>query len=37
MTRTIRETGPPAAPAVVFLHGVATSGWMWEGQTDRFL
>lgn len=27
------ETGNRAAPSVVFLHGVGTSGWMWARQT----
>lgn len=30
------STGSPGAPAVVFLHGVATSGWMWWQQLPAF-
>jgi pimeloyl-ACP methyl ester carboxylesterase len=29
-------TGDPSAPAVVFLHGVGTSGWMWWRQVPAF-
>ena len=28
----VQETGPADAPAVVLLHGVGTSGWMWRRQ-----
>jgi pimeloyl-ACP methyl ester carboxylesterase len=30
------SVGSPDAPAVVFLHGVATSGWMWWQQVPAF-
>ena len=30
----VRENGPPDAPAIVFLHGLGTSGWMWQWQAD---
>ena len=29
-------TGPPDAPALVFLHGIGTSGWMWWRQVPAF-
>jgi pimeloyl-ACP methyl ester carboxylesterase len=29
-------TGPPDAPAIVFLHGIGTSGWMWWRQVPAF-
>lgn len=29
----LNETGNPAAPSIVFLHGIGASGWMWEKQT----
>ena len=29
-------TGAPGAPAIVFLHGVGTSGWMWWRQVPAF-
>ena len=32
----IESVGPPDAPAIVFLHGVATSGWMWWQQLPAF-
>ena len=32
MSLYVQETGTPGAPTVVFLHGVGTSGWMWEKQ-----
>ncbi|HWO63130.1 MAG TPA: alpha/beta fold hydrolase [Umezawaea sp.] len=32
MTVFVNESGPPAAPAVVLLHGLSTSGWMWRDQ-----
>ncbi|WP_169807685.1 alpha/beta fold hydrolase [Herbidospora mongoliensis] len=28
----VQESGPANAPAVVLLHGVGTSGWMWASQ-----
>lgn len=28
----VAESGPPDAPAIVFLHGIGASGWMWEPQ-----
>lgn len=28
----VNETGLRGAPSIVFLHGVGTSGWMWEKQ-----
>jgi pimeloyl-ACP methyl ester carboxylesterase len=31
----VRETGPPDAPAVVFLHGGRTSGRSWSPVVDR--
>jgi pimeloyl-ACP methyl ester carboxylesterase len=30
----VKETGTPGAPTIVFLHGMGTSGWMWEVQTE---
>lgn len=32
MSLYVHETGIPDAPSIVFLHGVGTSGWMWEKQ-----
>jgi pimeloyl-ACP methyl ester carboxylesterase len=32
MSLFVSETSVPGAPAIVFLHGVATSGWMWWKQ-----
>jgi pimeloyl-ACP methyl ester carboxylesterase len=32
MSLYVNETGTPGAPSIVFLHGVGTSGWMWEKQ-----
>jgi pimeloyl-ACP methyl ester carboxylesterase len=29
----VSETGVPGAPGIVFLHGIGTSGWMWNRQT----
>src|SRR3712207_7557940 len=26
----VREAGPAGAPTVVLLHGLGTSGWMWD-------
>lgn len=31
----VRESGPAAAPAVVFLHGAYASGWAWEPIVER--
>jgi pimeloyl-ACP methyl ester carboxylesterase len=31
----VRESGPPEAPAVVFLHGGNMSGWSWEPVVER--
>ncbi len=28
----VNESGVRGAPSIVFLHGVGTSGWMWEKQ-----
>jgi pimeloyl-ACP methyl ester carboxylesterase len=28
----VSEAGTPNAPSLVFLHGIGTSGWMWERQ-----
>ncbi len=33
MSLYVHETGMPGAPSIVFLHGIGTSGWMWELQT----
>ncbi|TQS42522.1 alpha/beta fold hydrolase [Cryptosporangium phraense] len=32
----VERTGDPAAPALVFLHGIATAGWMWWRQLPAF-
>ena len=32
MALFVHETGPTEAPAIVFLHGVGVSGWMWNRQ-----
>jgi pimeloyl-ACP methyl ester carboxylesterase len=32
MSLHVHETGTPGTPSIVFLHGVGTSGWMWEKQ-----
>lgn len=32
MSLYVQETGTPGAPGIVFLHGIGTSGWMWEKQ-----
>jgi pimeloyl-ACP methyl ester carboxylesterase len=32
MSLFVQETGTPGAPAIVFLHGVGASGWMWGMQ-----
>jgi pimeloyl-ACP methyl ester carboxylesterase len=31
----VRESGPPGAPVVVFLHGGNMSGWSWEPVVER--
>ncbi len=33
MSLYIQASGTPGGPAIVFLHGVGASGWMWERQT----
>jgi pimeloyl-ACP methyl ester carboxylesterase len=33
MSLYVSETGTLGAPSIMFLHGVGTSGWMWEKQT----
>ena len=30
----VRESGPPTAPTVVFLHGVGNTGAMWQGHVE---
>ncbi len=30
----VRQSGNPAGPTVVFLHAIATSGWMWHRQAE---
>jgi pimeloyl-ACP methyl ester carboxylesterase len=30
----VRESGPPDAPAVLMLHGFASSAWAWEGWAE---
>lgn len=32
MSLYVNTTGTPDAPSIVFLHGVGTSGWMWQKQ-----
>jgi pimeloyl-ACP methyl ester carboxylesterase len=32
MSLYVSEGRTPGAPSVVFLHGIGTSGWMWERQ-----
>jgi pimeloyl-ACP methyl ester carboxylesterase len=32
MSLYAQETGNPEAPSIVFLHGIGTSGWMWNAQ-----
>lgn len=32
----VEATGPEGAPALVFLHGIAASGWMWWQQVPAF-
>lgn len=34
MPLAYQESGTTHAPSVVFLHGVATGGWMWRAQLD---
>jgi pimeloyl-ACP methyl ester carboxylesterase len=31
----VRESGPPEAPAIVFLHGGDMSGWSWDPVVER--
>ena len=35
MSLSVREAGPVAAPAVLFLHGLGLSGAMWQPQFER--
>ncbi len=30
----VKESGTQGAPTIVFLHGMGTSSWMWEAQTQ---
>ncbi|MBI1280515.1 MAG: alpha/beta fold hydrolase [Anaerolineaceae bacterium] len=30
----VDETGNPAAPSIIFIHGIGVSGWMWKPQLD---
>jgi pimeloyl-ACP methyl ester carboxylesterase len=32
----VHEAGPGAAPTIVFVHGGASAGWMWQPQLERF-
>lgn len=32
MSLFLQETGEPNLPTILFLHGVGTSGWMWQHQ-----
>jgi len=32
----VHEAGPPGAPAILFLHALGTSGWMWGDVLDAF-
>ncbi|MBZ0300343.1 MAG: alpha/beta hydrolase [Anaerolineae bacterium] len=32
MALYVQETGPDAAPTIVFLHGAGVAGWMWQPQ-----
>ncbi|MBN2305373.1 MAG: alpha/beta fold hydrolase [Anaerolineae bacterium] len=32
MSLYVHETGIPGASSIVFLHGIGTSGWMWDRQ-----
>lgn len=34
MSLYVSESGTQGAPTIVFLHGAATSGWMWQAQID---
>jgi pimeloyl-ACP methyl ester carboxylesterase len=34
MSLYFRETGPGAAPTIVFLHGGGGAGWMWDPQVE---
>lgn len=36
MSLHVEVTGDPSSPAIVFLHGVGTSGWMWWRQVPAF-
>ncbi|MBB3082324.1 alpha/beta fold hydrolase [Geodermatophilus sabuli] len=36
MSLGVEATGSPGAPAIVFLHGVAASSWMWWRQVPAF-
>jgi pimeloyl-ACP methyl ester carboxylesterase len=36
MSLHVEDTGPPDAPALVFLHGIGASGWMWWRQVPAF-
>ena len=33
MSLYVEETGTAGAPSIVFMHGIAASGWMWAMQT----
>jgi pimeloyl-ACP methyl ester carboxylesterase len=35
MTLYMQETGPGAAPTIVFLHGGGGAGWMWQPQLEQ--
>lgn len=35
MTLYTRESGPPGAPTIIFLHGGGISGWMWGPQVEQ--
>src|SRR5689334_24179757 len=32
----VEETGKPAAPSLIFIHGIGVSGWMWKPQLAAF-
>lgn len=36
MSLFINETGTPAAPTIIFLHGIGGAGWMWKPQLAHF-
>ncbi|MBK8020350.1 MAG: alpha/beta hydrolase [Chloroflexi bacterium] len=36
MALHVKQTGTPERPSIVFLHGIGTSGWMWEKQVAAF-